>query len=134
MPAAADDETAAILEGAAELLALAMSESHGPIEVLGGAFARMAGAIARGSSAIEHLRAAERERPGAASRPLAELEACRIVLEREVAVCIESLQFHDRLMQRLARVGDCLASLTDASGRRAERRRVNLGEGSIELF
>ncbi len=134
MPGAAQ-ERAAALEAAADLLALAMHESHGPVDVLGGALERMATALSLCARAIERQRALERRSPGGhAETPLSELEACREALEREVAVCIESLQFHDRLMQRLARVGDHLAGLTDESRAGADPRRVNLSEGSIELF
>jgi hypothetical protein len=34
------------------------------------------------------------------------------MLARELAVCIEGLQFHDRLMQQLAHVRNCLAELS----------------------
>jgi hypothetical protein len=136
MPGAAH-ETAATLEAAADLLALAMSESHGPIDTLGRAFERMARALAECSRAIERHRELESPRNGEPAAPrLAQLEACQAVLEREISLCIESLQFHDRLMQRLSRVGECLAGLTAPAPADAGRelRRVNLSEGSIELF
>jgi len=75
------------LEAAASLLALAMQESQRPVDELGGALARMTHALAR--SPEEH---------GG--------------LARELAVCIEGLQFHDRLMQQLAHVRNCLAELS----------------------
>jgi len=131
----ADHETAAPLEAAADLLALAMSESHGPVDSLGRAFERMARALSECSRAIERQRAIgspSPERPVA--QPLAEIEACQSVLEREISLCIESLQFHDRLMQRLGQVADRLAGLTAPPSGQGELRRVNLNEGSIELF
>lgn len=125
----ADHESAATFEAAADLLALAMSESHGPVDTLGRAFERMARALSECSRAIERQRALE-----PSTGPLAEIEACQAVLEREISLCVESLQFHDRLMQRLRHVGDCLAGLAGPSSAHRELRRVNLSEGSIELF
>ncbi len=137
MPGAAE-ERAATLEAAADLLTLAMRESHGPVSVLGSALERMAAALSHYSRSIERRRALEPRPPGGAGghadAALGDLEACREALEREIAVCIESLQFHDRLMQRLTRVGHCLTGLTDGSRGSADPRRVNLSEGSIELF
>jgi len=133
MPAAAE-ERAGSLAAAADLLALAMHESHAPVDVLGGALERMAAALSQCARAIERQRALDSRSCGRAGTPLGDLEAGREALEREIAVCIESLQFHDRLMQRLARVGDYLAGLTEDSRRGADLRRVNLSEGTIELF
>jgi hypothetical protein len=105
------------LEAAAALLELAMRESHGPIEVLGGAVERMTGALARHARMLERQRA----RRNAGNRRedeacLDELAACQDAFEREIAVCIETLQFHDRLMQQLAQVRNCLATLHGTSG------------------
>ncbi len=133
MPAAVE-ERAAALAAAADLLALAMQESQGPVGVLGGALERMAAALAQCARAIERQRALEPSSAAPAARVLADLEACREALEREIALCIESLQFHDRLMQRLARVGRHLAGLADGPRAGADPRRVNSSEGSIELF
>ncbi len=131
---AAADENAAALAAAADLLALAMSESHIPVDVLGRSLERMAQALADFSRTIERQRALEGGR-GAAAPLDKELEDCRDALEAEISVCIESLQFHDRLMQRLALVGDCLAGICGpAAVRREDLRRINLTEGSIELF
>ncbi len=129
------EERAAALAAAADLLALAMHESHAPVDVLGSALERMAAALSQCARAIEQQRAIEPLRSaGRAEAVLRQLDACREALEREIAVCIENLQFHDRLMQRLARVGHYLTGLTDDSGARTDPRRVNLSEGSIELF
>lgn len=133
MPAPTD-ESVASLQAAAELLALAMSESNGPVDVLGRSFERMARAIAECSRTIERQRTLENgHREAGAHAPLADFEACQAVLEREIAVCIESLQFHDRLMQRLSRVSDSLASRAGPGGR-VRGRRASASEGSIELF
>lgn len=124
----ADNESAHVLDGVAALLALAMHDSYAPVERLGTALERMASAIARCAHAREQGQSLE-------PSSLAALVACQDALEREIAVCIESLQFHDRLMQRLAHVRDCLAEATGnghAPGR--ERRVFDLPAGSIELF
>lgn len=132
---AAPDERVAALQAAAEHLALAMSESHAPIDALGRSFERMARAIGQCSQAIKDQRAvANGSGTAHAGASLGQLEAYQAVLEREISVCIESLQFHDRLMQRLNHVGQCLASLIDPLSAQREYRRANLSEGSIELF
>jgi hypothetical protein len=52
-----------------------------------------------------------------------DIEAHREQLAREVAICIENLQFHDRLTQQLTQVRNLLATLafsdvpTDLAGR-----------------
>jgi hypothetical protein len=133
MPAGVD-EHAASLAAAANLLALAMHESHGPVDVLGGALERMAAALSQCARAIERQRALDPRSAGRAGTPLGDLEASREALEREIAVCVESLQFHDRLMQSLTRVGHYLAALMSDSRADTDLRRVNLSEGTIELF
>ena len=70
-------------ETAAALIALAVSESQRPVEALGQALARIAAAVAAG------------EPPRAA----------------DIAACIESLQFHDRMIQQLTHVRDLLAKV-----------------------
>ncbi|HEY3786088.1 MAG TPA: hypothetical protein VGL55_12465 [Steroidobacteraceae bacterium] len=70
------------VEAAALLVSLAIQDSRRPVEDLGGALQRMSqGALAQ--------------------------EA----LARELAVCVESLQFHDRLVQQLAFARDLLTSV-----------------------
>jgi hypothetical protein len=147
-PAMAAEERSAALEAAIALLALAMHESHAPVDVLGGALERMARALAQTARA-----------PGAQQ-----------ALERDLALCIEGLQFHDRMIQQLTQVREFLSELSGAHGgtrswhdlrrhlaarlasdsQRAlldlllpvaathltvgELRRVNRSEGSVELF
>jgi hypothetical protein len=82
-------ERAATLEAIVALLAHAMHESQRPVEKLAGALTRMARALAESAPAEQH----------------------REVFERELAVCIQGLQFHDRLMQQLAHVRNCLAAV-----------------------
>ena len=99
------EEREAAVEAAVALLALAMHESHAPVDVLGGALERMTRSLAVFAHASGR---ASRAADGAVA---AELAAAQETLERELAVCIESLQFHDRLMQQLAHVRDCLTQL-----------------------
>ena len=68
-------------ETAAALIELAISESQRPVETLGQALTRIAGAVTGG------------KRPSA----------------HDVAACIEGLQFHDRMTQQLTQVRDLLA-------------------------
>jgi hypothetical protein len=121
-------ERVTALEAAAALLDLAMRESHGPVELLGSAVERMTGALARHARVLERQRAVE----NAGNRRedeacLDDLAACQDAFEREIAVCIETLQFHDRLMQQLAQVRNCLATLHGAEGDGAE------GDGSVRV-
>jgi len=103
MKGAVRDE--ATLEVAASLLALAMHESHAPVGALGAALERMARALAKSARALEQQRSGE----------ISDLAACHETFEREIAACVEGLQFHDRLMQQLAHVRNCLAALSHTS-------------------
>ena len=80
------DELARVASTAAALIELAVQESHTPVDTLGRALARIA---------------------DSAPEAAAELRA-------ELAVCIESLQFHDRMVQQLTQVRDLLAGATAA--------------------
>jgi hypothetical protein len=94
-------EPATPVEAAAALIELAVHESNGPVEDLSGALGRIAqtvrGAIGPGSRESEQL-------------------------ARDIAICVESLQFHDRLTQQLTQVRNLLATLVsnaknDTAGR-----------------
>ena len=85
-------DVSSALQAAAALIALAMHESHPPIEELSGALARLA------------------ESAGTLPQSAASPED-RQAFARELAICIEHLQFHDRLMQQLTQVRNLLASL-----------------------
>jgi hypothetical protein len=85
------------MEAAAVLLSLAMHDTETPVAELGGALARM------GSSLTEW----RKKVAGGGGID----EACRARLDSDLAVCIESLQFHDRLIQQLAAVRNLLASV-----------------------
>ncbi len=89
-------EPATPVEAAAALIELSVHESNGPVEDLSGALARIAQLVQSppGNSA------------GTADRPLD-----RAQLARDVAICIESLQFHDRLTQQLNQIRNLLATL-----------------------
>lgn len=94
-------KAASPVEAAAALIGLSLHESNGPVEELSGALGRIAQSL-----------------PGAGDS-----QDNREMLARELAVCVESLQFHDRLTQQLTQVRNLLASLAfsdmyiDASGR-----------------
>jgi hypothetical protein len=102
------DKPAAV-KRATELLVHCMQEADAPIADVSEALARMAAAL---------------------NEPAVEMEALREVLARNIAVCIESLQSYDRLMQQLARARDLLAgaNIRSAGGPPARR------EGTVELF
>jgi hypothetical protein len=101
-------EPATPVEAAAALIELCLHESNGPVEELSGALARMSQLV--------------RGQPGEKAGD-ADIAAHRAELAREVAVCIESLQFHDRLTQQLTQVRNLLATVassdvpTDMAGR-----------------
>lgn len=94
-------EPATPVEAAAALIELSLHESNGPVEDLSRALGRIARLVEAGGNA----------------------PAERAQLSRELAICIESLQFHDRLTQQLTQVRNLLATLafsdvpTDAAGR-----------------
>jgi hypothetical protein len=102
-------EPATPVEAAAALIALALHESNGPVEDLSRALARMAEIVQTGPS------------EGLARQQLTE----------KIAICIESLQFHDRLTQQLTQIRNLLATLAasdvprDAAGRPLEGNPAN---------
>ena len=67
----------------------------------------------------------------------ADARVVRDAFKRDIAVCIESLQFHDRLMQQLTQARDILSTLA-ANKLLARVPNVPANdagpEGSIELF
>jgi len=110
MPRGSEDQAAA-LASAASRLAHAMRESYGPVDRMATALERMVRALA------SH-----------------DLESCRNELEREIAICIESLQFHDSLMQQLAQVRTGLAVAGKMPHSQNEMRLPDSAAGSVELF
>jgi hypothetical protein len=87
-PRAVSDRDVSV-EAAAILLTLAMRETERPVAELGDAILRMNTAlVARSDEHTPHLR-------------------------EDLAVCIQSLQFHDRLIQQIAAVRNLLTALAD---------------------
>jgi hypothetical protein len=80
------------LEAAAVLLSLAMRDTTEPVNDLGKALAQMSERVHRLQGGDQRLRDA---------------------LAADLACCIQSLQFHDRLMQQLVAVRSFLAGLVD---------------------
>jgi hypothetical protein len=89
-------EPATPVEAAAALIELALHESNGPVEDLSGALARMA----------QLVQSPPGNSSGTADKPLDHAQ-----LARDVAICIESMQFHDRMAQQLTQVRNLLATL-----------------------
>jgi hypothetical protein len=83
------------IQAAAALIALAMHESLTPVEELGRALTRMA-EQAGSPEPAQLTRGATLQREA---------------MVRDIGVCVENLQFHDRLMQQLTQVRNLLASL-----------------------
>jgi hypothetical protein len=97
---------------AAELLGTAMRDTETPVM-------EMAGALARISSALVRAQAVDEEACGCAH------------LKQDLAICIQSLQFHDRLIQQLTAVRRLMGS-APVEGELASG--FMPAEGSIELF
>ena len=93
---------------ATELLVRGMQETDAPIADISDALARMAAALGDTTADVATLRS---------------------VLTRDLAVCIESLQSYDRLMQQLTQARDLLAGASPRFVSAPARR-----EGTIELF
>jgi hypothetical protein len=103
------------VQAAAVLLSLAMRDTESPVTDLGQALSRMV-------TTVTELRA--RAANGAPVNGNAEER--QMQLEGELYLCIQSLQFHDRLIQQLAAVRNLLTSLTshgnlDVAGFGAQR-------------
>jgi hypothetical protein len=87
-------EAATAVEAAALLVSLAINGTHRPVEQLGNALERLTRA-ATTSNSLERDSIAPQE-----GQPAGDL-----------AICLESLQFHDRLMQQLSFVRDLLTAI-----------------------
>jgi hypothetical protein len=101
------------VQAAAVLLSLAMRDTESPVTDLGQALSRMV-------TTVTALRAR------ANGAPVNGHEERQMQLESELFLCIQSLQFHDRLIQQLAAVRNLLTSLTahgnlDVAGFGAQR-------------
>ena len=118
----------AAVEHATALLIRGMQQSDSPIAELSGALARIAQTLGDIGTPLFAETAAQ-------SAP--ELEVFRTALARDIAVCIQSLQFHDRLMQQLTQARDLLTGCASvallAQIQSAPANEGNI-EGSVELF
>jgi hypothetical protein len=101
---------------ALELIELAIEASLRPVDELGGALGRMAHALGDAG-------------PSAAAGDAGQLHA---QLRRELAVCVEGLQFHDRLVQQLTHAHRLLAGRGAASPFYCPVPQA--AQGSVELF
>jgi hypothetical protein len=90
------------MERATVLLVHGLQQSDIPISQLSGALARMAQTLADIGTPLfgpEGL------------TPTGDPQVLRDAFARDLAICIESLQFHDRLMQQLTQARDLLTGL-----------------------
>jgi hypothetical protein len=124
----------AAVERATALLAHSMQASETPISQLSAALVRMAQTL---NDIGTPLFGDPDAKPAGANGPEG-LQAFREALLGDIAVCIQSLQFHDRLMQQLTQARDLLtgAALPDKVLISGPAEPANEGsiEGSIELF
>jgi hypothetical protein len=88
------------VQAAAVLLSLAMRDTESPVSDLGQSLSRMVSTVTKLRSQVK---------AGKTGACCAEGEQSQ--LESELSVCIQSLQFHDRLIQQLAAVRNLLTSL-----------------------
>ena len=88
------------VQAAAVLLSLAMRDTESPVSDLGQALSRMV-------STVTTLRSKVRQK-----HVNGDADGRETQLESELSVCIQSLQFHDRLIQQLAAVRNLLTGLS----------------------
>jgi hypothetical protein len=118
----------AAVERATVLLIDGLQQSDIPISQLSGALARMAQTLTDiGTPLFSEAEA----------NPAGDLRVLRDALARDIAVCVESLQFHDRLMQQLTQARDLLSAISAkpllATVPALPANEGNIA-GSIELF
>jgi hypothetical protein len=87
------------IQAAAVLLSLAMRDTESPVQDLGQSLSRLFSAVTSMRNGV------------AARRSTGETNMETQQLESDLSLCIQSLQFHDRLIQQLAAVRNLLASL-----------------------
>ncbi len=88
------------VQAAAVLLSLAMRDTESPVTDLGQALSRMVSTL---TDVRQHME----------KKPFnGETDKTRNQLESELSICIQSLQFHDRLIQQLAAVRNLLTGLS----------------------
>jgi hypothetical protein len=98
---------------AAELLGTAMRDTEAPVMEMAGALTRISNALVRAQASVKD------DRCGCAH------------LKQDIAICIQSLQFHDRLSQQLTAVRRLMGS-APMEGELASG--FMPPEGSVELF
>jgi hypothetical protein len=106
--AAPEIDNSTAVARATELLVHGLQETDAPIADISAALARMAAALDDRNTDVAGLRS---------------------LLTRDLAVCIESLQSYDRLLQQLTQARDLLAGPGPPFSSGPARR-----EGTIELF
>jgi hypothetical protein len=116
---------AAAVERATALLVRGMQEADSPILQLSDALARMAQTLTDIGTPLFGQAATE----PAAAVP----QRLRDAFKHDIAVCIESLQCHDRLMQQLVQARDILIPLT-ANPLARVANATAASHGNIELF
>ena len=88
------------VQAAAVLLSLAMRDTESPVTDLGQALSRMVSTL---TDVRQHME----------KKPFnGHTAQTRSKLENELSICIQSLQFHDRLIQQLAAVRNLLTGLS----------------------
>jgi hypothetical protein len=98
---------------AADLLGTAMRDTEAPVMEMAGALARISSALVRAQAEMD-------------------ADACGCAhLKQDIAICIQSLQFHDRLIQQLTAVRRLMGS-APMEGELASG--FMPPEGSVELF
>jgi hypothetical protein len=113
---------------ATELLTNGMQQSDGPVAQLSGALIRMAQTLSDIGTPLFATGECQPESP---------LRVFRDTLARDVAVCIQSLQFHDRLTQQLTLARDLLTGTAPENARSASLSAPVHGgstDDSVELF
>jgi len=99
------EELETSVEAAAVFLSLVMLDTERPVADLGTALGRI-------SRLLADYRSESRAQGGLKQGLSAQdAERARTLIENDVAICIQSLQYHDRLIQQLAALRNLLAEL-----------------------
>jgi hypothetical protein len=99
-PGKAPIELDVSVQAAAVLLTLAMRDTESPVTDLGQALSRMVSTL---TDVRQHME----------KKPFnGHTDQTRSKLESELSICIQSLQFHDRLIQQLAAVRNLLTGMS----------------------
>jgi hypothetical protein len=102
-----------------------MQESDEPIAALGSALVRIGNTLA-------DIGAPVGGKPAPGYPP--QVQAGLAAIAQDVAVCIESLQFHDRLTQALTQVSNRLMGLEASPSPLPQTSSPTASKGSVELF